>query len=267
MNLKYILRRFTFAFELRGTFSQLLFLYNELIGLLFKKTPTGVQQITWKGPNGDLKISYYDAITCFRDEVLDKKLYDLSFEKSKELLILDIGANQGFFTIYMKYNYPNSIIYAYEPMHMSHMVLQKNIDDNKFANVFAYNSGVFSKSGYYEMKHCVDGAGLGDTMIACEGNETFDSYGVGMLNIDKDMQELPKFDLIKIDAEGTEYDMIKNMNFWKNTDILIIEFHDDFRSKDDKFNYIKAIEDNDFMCARVVEDGSAKVMYFKKKPL
>jgi len=258
MDLKYVLRRFTFAFELEDKWS---FLWRELQSL-FGKHIKGIYTVVWKGPKGNLSISYYDALTCWRDEVLDKKLYDFDFDRHAQLRILDVGANQGFFTLYMKYCFPKSLIFAYEPVRQSFEVLKKNVADNNFSRVHLFPVGVLSKNCTVVMRHVKDGAGLGDTMYAHTDNKNFPLSTAIVENIDEDVKRLGLIDIVKIDVEGAEYDIVKNMNFWKNTNILVIEFHDDF--KPDNIDYTKLVLDAGFELYKTADDGSAHVLYFKR---
>jgi len=53
----------------------------------------------------------------------------------KEMVVLDIGANVGYFTLLCAKNSPDGIIYSFEPMSLAYRRMQKNISLNKFGNI------------------------------------------------------------------------------------------------------------------------------------
>jgi len=239
VNIKYIARRLTFTKEIRGIFPKIQFFIEELISLSTRIGPNGLRQINWIGPHGDVILNYYDSIVCWRSEILDDHLYDIKF-KTKNPIILDIGANQGFFSLWIKYNNPSALIHAFEPVKKSFEILKKNINDNKYYGINTYNIGVLDKTKTLTIRNIKGGAGLGDSICIDNNLDKYDKEEIKVMNIDSLFKYTPKFDLVKIDIEGSEYPVIKNCNFWKKSDMLIIEFHDMFKKS---FGY----EDIDFL--------------------
>jgi FkbM family methyltransferase len=263
INIKYILRRLSFSFELKGKFSKIKYFIQELISLSTRIRPNGIQQVTWKGPKGNLVLNYYDSLVVFRAEILDDHLYDIELTNKNDPIILDIGSNQGHSVLFFKYNYPNAKIYAYEPVKQSFDILVKNIKDNKLNNCILINAGVFDKNITHNIYHIPGNAGLGDTIstLCTKGCEVEE---IQLFNIDNDFK---KIDLLKFDAEGSEYPVLKHCNFWKKADKIIIEFHDQFKeSFGFKYiNFIKLIENAGFKLDKKTDSYPIYVCYFSKQ--
>ena len=60
--------------------------------------------------------------------------------------ILDIGANNGIYSIYYAKKYKNSKIFSFEPVKKNYILLKKNIHLNKIKNIKTYNFGFFNKN-------------------------------------------------------------------------------------------------------------------------
>jgi FkbM family methyltransferase len=262
--MKYVIRRLTFTSEIRGILPKIQFFGEELVSLSTRIRPSGPRLITWKGPRGDLKINFYDSIVCWRDEILDQKLYDVKL-KSEYPIILDIGANQGFFTLWMKYNYPDAVIYAYEPFKKSFDIIVKNISDNCFHNISAKNFGILDKDCFIPFYHIEGGAGLGDSIVPAGPNDKKEECR--FCNIDADFDHVDKIDLIKMDIEGSEYTVLKNCNFWKKANQFIIEFHDGSKDKlgFGDIDFIKLIKNAGFKLNKRLGKGAVYQCYFSKQ--
>lgn len=263
MDIKYVLRRLSFAGEIRGVLAKVQFLLEELVSLSTRIRPKGTRSITWMGPHGDLILNYYDSIVCWRAEILDDHLYDIELPETP--LILDIGANQGFVTLWFKYNHPNAMIYSYEPVKKSYDILVKNVEDNNLNNCVLINAGVFDENKTHKIYHREGGAGLGDT-ISSLGTEGCKEEEIQLLNIDPTFNDTDKIDLVKMDIEGSEYNILKNCSFWKKANKIIIEFHDQFKEpfgfKD--INFIKLITDSGFILDKKIGNGPIYVCCFSK---
>jgi FkbM family methyltransferase len=257
----YILRRLTFSLELKGVFPKIKYFGQELLSLSTRIRPNGIQQVTWQGPKGDLIINYYDSLACMRAEIIDLKMLDIDLPNKKDPLIIDIGANQGFASMRFKYNYPGAKIYAYEPVNKSFNVMLKNFASNKYSNIYAINAGVSDKNEHSIIYHVEGGAGLGDSVFEIKGNN-IKTENILLLNPDKTFEDVDKIDLVKLDAEGSEYKILKNCKFWKKADKMIIEFHDG--SKPDKIDYIDLIKKAGFKMDKKVGEGAVYVYYFSK---
>src|SRR5215467_13838161 len=69
----------------------------------------------------------YDAISFLFGEIFLRGEY-LFASKSPSPVILDCGANIGMASLFFKWLYPQSVVYAFEPDKNTFLMLQKNIE-------------------------------------------------------------------------------------------------------------------------------------------
>jgi len=267
MDLKYILRRYTFAGEIKGIIPKINLIIDETKSMLFNMPP-GNRRIIWQGPKGDLAINYYDSIGCFRAEIVDLHMLDVELKNKENPLILDLGANQGFATLWFKYNYPGAIIHAYEPVPKSAGTIIENVIDNEYQDITIHIEGISDKAGQMNIYKPIGGAGLGDSICPPEDHqERYETEKIKLINLDPVLKKTKKIDLLKIDVEGGEYPVLKNCSFWKKADKIIIEFHDNFKKEMgyDGIDFIKLIKKAGFKIDKKVGEGAVYVYYFSKQ--
>lgn len=147
----------------------------------------------------------------------------MNFLKLKSPVIFDIGANSGCYSIFYATKYKNSKIYSFEPVKMIYHKLRKNLHMNKIKNIKSYNFGFFDK----KMKTKI---GLPSNKKSNRVNnkknymvndgfysifekrnpqqielKTFDNF------IKKNL--IKKISFIKIDTEGSEYQILKGAQY------------------------------------------------------
>lgn len=81
-------------------------------------------------------------------EIFGKKYYTIlpEFLGEKDKVVLDIGANEGYYVLKMKENNPNLKIIAVEPNPYAFEILQKNIKTNKIKNITLVNNAISTKN-------------------------------------------------------------------------------------------------------------------------
>jgi len=147
-------------------------------------------------------------------------------------VVVDIGANQGFFTCYMAQK--GARVYAVEPNPETFEVLGRNIARNRF------NDRVTAR--------CVAVAGFeGDTELFCSsfldgGTDTIvPSHAQAITSSGDAVKRVPvkvtrlsslvsadtKVRLLKIDCEGAELEILKDLKNPERFDSIAIEYHPD----------------------------------------
>lgn len=141
--------------------------------------------------------------------------YDLPAYVRKNPVILDIGAGIGAFTRWAKIRWPDSIIYAYEPLPECVEYLSKNVSDLK--GVFIHQCAVGAESGTRTLYY----GGNTRAMNSFEKSQYTREYGVTVSV--KAAANLQKADLIKCDTEGAEIEILENLPF--DPEVILVEYH------------------------------------------
>ncbi|MEK6479223.1 FkbM family methyltransferase [Catalinimonas sp. 4WD22] len=170
-------------------------------------------------------------LPAFKESFLDDiylRGFPQSVLKKKNLKVIDIGANVGFFSLYMFYQFLNARVLAFEPIPYNFGVLeqyQKRFKDFDFH--------IFPKAvGGKNEKITLNASKLdGYTTMASvfESSKKGHQIEVEALSLDTvfDQHQLKQIDLLKLDCEGAEYDIIYNASeeTLNNISMMSIETH------------------------------------------
>ena len=181
--------------------------------------------------NNTIFKSYFNDRTnfyTFKEIFYDKIYHDEVVKIEENDIIVDIGANIGFFTVYAHQFNPKKII-CLEPDIKSYLTLLENTKN--FDNVNCYNLAISDENGI--MSFCYS-----DIMSAGSHLKKFnDIMGKGMnletnvlaIDIEKlfDLFNLTRIDYLKIDCEGAEQDIFKTIqdSTLKKIKKISLEFH------------------------------------------
>ncbi|ARM74637.1 FkbM family methyltransferase [Acidianus manzaensis] len=155
-----------------------------------------------------VKIKYNNIIWNLRYSMLDFDLGIIMGTHELEIIkwvdfrtlrtFVDVGAYIGTYTLRAAYYGAN--VYAFEPNPYSYSILERNIADNNFNNVKLYNVALYDQPA--EMDICI--GDVGSSLIReCNNQFKVKTLTLDSINFDE------KIDLIKIDAEGAEYPILK----------------------------------------------------------
>lgn len=143
--------------------------------------------------------------------------------------ILDIGAQSGCFSLLAKF-YPNTKWHSFEPDPVNFNLLIDNLHLNSIHNVITYNQALSDNINTNILKVCNDHRGLntlGKNLLRFSEQESSD-VSVQTNTIDSLFLDT-KIDLIKIDTEGSEYDIIiggmKTIQKYKPK--ILLEYYDE----------------------------------------
>ena len=177
--------------------------------LLFKLIPAFKIPVTFQLKNGG-KIKIYEFMTLYiYKEIFFDKCYDFPSLIKDDPLILDIGANTGVFATRMKQLYKDSSIYCFEPFPTNFYQLQKNIKSSNFDNIKLHQSGVGGSTRNEKLfihKKNIGGHSLSN--ILANSNNYIDIELIDINEVLK-LSQGKKWDLVKMDCEGAEYEIIK----------------------------------------------------------
>ena len=175
----------------------------------------------------------YDQEVEWRDlkrEVLDRQIYYFETE-SVSPVIVDAGAHIGLATLYFKWLYPESFVWAFEPNPALFRLLQTNIEQNNLTNVTAQQAalGVSDQPA----KFYIDSTpwqwwSVGSLRKNAWNGEqkTQKEIFVQSIKFSKFVEKFNVIDLLKLDIEGSEQKILfalkSQLSKIKN---IIFEFH------------------------------------------
>ena len=140
--------------------------------------------------------------------------------------ILDLGANYGYFSLWLQSKRPLAEIHSFmvEPSQRCQRSLEKMVQDPKLGSRFKYLQAAVGNPNkerilFFE-RPFMGGSLFSSSSAAC-------SYEVKTLNLSGETNfKEQSFDLIKCDLEGSEWDFLINYSsLLKNSKFLVMEWH------------------------------------------
>jgi FkbM family methyltransferase len=150
-------------------------------------------------------------------EIWSKRVYDQpEFTFSPGQVVIDVGANQGFFSLYAASL--GATVYAFEPCRENFNHLRQNLRMNPCGErVQPFNRAVAGKSGRVTLFVGLDSANeiLSGTASICNtrrGGVGVRSEAVDGTTLNEILREhdLTRCDFLKMDCEGAEYEILES---------------------------------------------------------
>jgi len=120
---------------------------------------------------------------------------------SNRMTVVDIGANQGLYTIFLADLARPGKIFAFEPHPMLYQQLVSNLRENRIENVECYQTALSNSSGVLTLH--LGQLNLGDNYIVKAGGNVTASVEVPAATLDE-LFEGTRIDFLKIDVQGWE---------------------------------------------------------------
>jgi len=162
-------------------------------------------------------------------QIFIEKEVDFDVNESPKL-IMDCGANIGLSTLYFLKKYPNAKIFSIEPEKSNFNLLKKNTQI--YQNVIQVNAAVWNENvrlniidegeGYASFK-------VKEIQLNQINDEQVDAFTLSSL---LEKYNIDHIDLLKIDIEGSEYELFNGNRFdWvKHVNHLAVEIHETIKS-------------------------------------
>src|SRR5258706_7399098 len=167
----------------------------------------------------------------FMSDVYD--MDDLLTHLPENPTVVDIGANAGYFDFILLSKIDKARIYAYEPMPANVALFRHTIEMNNLGNHIALLPMAVTGTPQSHLDLFVEDAGR-NTVVASvfDGFNDSNTQKISVPCIPlSDIIEgnnLKKIDVLKIDCEGSEFDIIYNtpVELIKRADLITVEVHD-----------------------------------------
>lgn len=197
----------------------------------YKYFGKGHESITFRCRNGMQINVPRRMVQTYKESFLDE-VYFKGLPKnylSSKPVIIDIGANVGYFSLFSLVKYPDAKVVSFEPMPMNFKLLQKYCSENTSLDFTPVNKAVSGAVGHITLQYDANdtfttSASIFDT--ACGGNDILKVETTTLADI-LDTHGLEKVDLLKLDCEGSEYSILYNAEdkVWERIGALTIETH------------------------------------------
>ena len=172
------------------------------------------------------KISFYDPFEFLEGvkEIFIHEIYKQEFKPAA--LIIDCGANIGLSILYLKGMFPDAHVIAFEPDSKNYQLLEANMKMQKMQGVELRKEAVWIENTYLTFEE----EGSMSSKINMDGNTFTGSKKVKAIRLREILSQ--SVDFLKLDIEGAEYEVIKDirdeLNLVKN---LFIEYHGTFQQQ------------------------------------
>lgn len=129
---------------------------------------------------------------------------------SEDDIILDVGANLGYFSLFFSKTSPRGKVFAFEPIPASKKLLDIHLAKNNITNVSTYETGISNEIGAIEFTFSENlAANTYKSESPIYANSKKINVEVTTIDAFVTQQNLKKLDFIKIDVEGAELDVLK----------------------------------------------------------
>ena len=176
------------------------------------------------------RIRLHDFKMIIMDNCYLKGFKSNVFSDNGEMVVVDVGANLGFFSLYVKSIFPDARVYCIEPLEENYDFLLQNIHMNAHIedSLITLKAAICSESGTITLYASKNERFLTAASVLRTNCETI-RYQVPALSFADFFSQysLDEVSLLKLDCEGAEYDILYNCNQadLEKVDNIAIEVH------------------------------------------
>lgn len=167
--------------------------------------------------NSEADLSVLDEV--FIDA--DYKILEPIIQKAQNCII-DIGAHIGFFSIYASLLNPDIQIFSFEPEPNNFQTLKENLKTNHIKNVIIKNLAIADEMG--QKKLFISEDSHNHSLVF----QTEKQLTIPATSLTKIFENISYCDLIKLDAEGAEFQILQSLpqNIFPKIKTFYIEYHE-----------------------------------------
>jgi len=199
---------------------------------------------TKKGTKMKIRVNSTDLMALINVWAVEEYSNE-EFKINNSNTIIDIGGHIGLFSLYIAEKYKSVKIFTFEPIEENYDLLKENIKINNFNNIYPKNIAVSNNNSNITIFLSDDQSGHGMY------KKTSKTRNIKSITLEEIFQEnkLIKCDLLKIDAEGVEFEILENINknMFEKIENIILEYHIFEKNSNERLeNIIKKLEMNSF---------------------
>lgn len=190
---------------------------------------------------------------CFLDEIYIRRLPDTVLKnlenKKKEVVVVDIGANAGFFSLFMFSLFPKARVYAFEPMPYNYNILHTYSKKYPHFKWHAVNKAVSNTNAEITLHASkIDGYTTLASVFHSARNDK--EITVEATTLEKVVEEykLDNIDFLKLDCEGAEYAILYSLPkaILEKVAVITIETHTGAKPKENIFSMVNYLKENKY---------------------
>jgi FkbM family methyltransferase len=210
----------------------------------------------------DKRLAPFDTLNFgsyeMEEFVMQNNLIDEHFN------VFDIGANYGWYALYVAKYKQKCSIYSFEPIPLTFQFLNANIELNNFKNIQTFNFGFSEKKGTFDLFYDPT-LSVNASLADLTGSKEVKKVSCKIEKLDDFIYDSKfKVDFIKCDVEGAELFVYKGGVETIRTHLPII-FTEMLRKWTAKFNYapndiIEFLNSLGYLCF-VLSNGSLKELH------
>jgi len=157
--------------------------------------------------------------------------------KSAKAPIIDSGAQAGFFSLYCRALNMDTLIYAIEPSESNLESLEENLSMNNIKGVEIVPAALANKSGLRDFYISTDTHN--HSLFKVLTPQITKTSKIKTYSLDDFLKEqgIDEVSLLKLDIEGSEYEVLNNFTSWYKINNIVLEYHN-FA----EFNHTQLIE-------------------------
>jgi FkbM family methyltransferase len=171
-------------------------------------------------------------------EIWNQEIYNFNSKKITPFII-DIGSHIGISILYFKSKYPDSKILSFEPNPISFEILEENIQNNGLKDITLVNRAISSndciKTLYIDNTNENWNSNSSLLEKSWSGRENSKPINVSCTRLDAYLEDIQAIDMLKIDTEGTEFEILNShKNILNRVENISVEYHPNKRNKVEK---------------------------------
>lgn len=184
--------------------------------------------VSLKGKDISIKIPSYEVFRI--EEIFGENEYLVpGMENIESPVIVDVGANVGVFSLYVKLMNPSAELYCYEPAPNALSLLHQNLNNHE--DVVVHECGLSNVHGTAQIQ--LNARNTGQSSLIKGANNLLGEVEIELregVSIFSDNQ-IEDIDILKIDTEGSEVAILQSLSEGGKLGkikFIVLEYHSEF---------------------------------------